>query len=84
VKESAGVWQTTDLGSAAYAHSQGLVIRAVDRNGGEVVFSFDDPKGVGPRLALDYTNSTVLQRYDNSMRALKKLAFGGPEKSRRR
>lgn len=72
--EPVGVWSTTDLGSAAYAHSRNLPIRQVRRTPQGVVFTFDDPKGLGPRLKIEFANSPE-RRYDESVRTLKKLAF---------
>lgn len=74
-------WETTDLGSAAFALSRGLVIRGVNRREGrDVVFSFDDPEGKGPGLMIAYANSSE-RKYDEAVRTLKKLA---PEFTRRR
>jgi hypothetical protein len=68
-------WRTTDLGSAAYAHARGLRIAKVDRRDREVEFTFEDPKQIGSALQIEYANSNEA-RYDESVRVMKKLAFG--------
>ena len=80
--------ETENLSFAAYAHMRGLrVIRAqVWRrpNGVRYLFVFDDPaaegapEGIWENLKLDFSNSEA-QRYDASVRTLKKLCQRGDD-----
>lgn len=68
--------QTRDLAFAAYAHMQGLRVKKAEEcrkgNANEYRFSFDDPDGRWEDLYVSFANSEA-SRYDNSVRALKKL-----------
>lgn len=80
-----GEWQTSDLGTAAYAHSRGLAIKGarVEDGSGDFVFLFDDPEGRGPGLQIEFMNSDC-RRFDESVRALKKLCYDNNARGGRR
>lgn len=67
---------TKDLAFAAYAHMEGLaVIRAVEQRKGavnEYAFLLDDPEDRWETLFTQFANSES-QKFDSSVRALKKL-----------
>lgn len=72
------VWSTTDFSIAAYLHSLGIrLINATLKPGSrqDYEFHFDDRSGKCSVLAIKFLN-TEEYRFDQSQRALKKLAFG--------
>jgi len=76
VSNQARAKTTKDLAFAAYAHMAGLaVIRAVEVRRGSVneySFLLDDPENRWESLFTSFANSES-QRFDSSVRALKKL-----------
>lgn len=68
-------WSTTDLGTAAYGLSRGLKIRDIQKDKGEVTYSFEDPEQKGKQFRFEYANSPE-RKHDESVRALKRLTFG--------
>lgn len=78
------VFATSDLGTAAYAFLRGLQLLGARRIEGErFSFRFADPEGRGERLRVDFINSESF-RFDESMRALKKLCYDRPDPRPRR
>lgn len=71
------VWETSDLGTAAFAHMLGLQLLGSARNqGGRFVFRFHDPEERGPNYQVDYLNSEC-RKFDAAVRSLKKLCHDG-------
>jgi len=50
------------------------LINAFRSSNGQFMFEFDDPQGLGPRLAIEFTNSESAV-YDNHVRNLKKILY---------
>lgn len=74
-KKKIKVWETTDLGTAAFVHMLGLnLLGASKAPGGRFMFRFEDPEGRGDNYAVDYLNSEC-RRFDSSVRSLKKLCY---------
>jgi hypothetical protein len=74
---SDGLVETTDLSIAAWWKMHGLVVvRARRKRGGQFDFLFRDPNGEARQLAIDFANSGA-QRFDQSVRSLKKLCSVG-------
>lgn len=77
VDKSGRVWETGDLGTAAYAHMRGLPILGVRRGqggGSRFMFMFEDPEEQGAEFQVDYLNSES-RRFDAAVRSLKKLCY---------
>lgn len=73
--QNAVTWETTDLGSAAYANLRGLSILGVTRGSdNKFTFRFADPGNKGQQLQIDYINSDC-RRFDEAVRSLKKLCY---------
>lgn len=67
---------TRDLALATFARLRGLeIVRAARKSRGDFEFLFRDPDGKWDALRIEWTNSEF-RRYDDEMRALKKLANG--------
>lgn len=86
-KESPGPsWKTTDMSLAAWMRARGKPIISLSRVEGrrnEFQFVFRDEEENCNELALDYLNSDA-HAYDTALRALKKMCFGLPVRSRPR
>lgn len=77
-KTEPSVWETSDLGTAAFAHMLGLKLLGSTRSpSGRFMFRFTDPEGRGPDYAVDYLNSECRQ-FDAAVRSLKKLCHDSP------
>lgn len=73
-----GEWETSDLGTAAFAHMLGLkLLGSVKDPRGSFIFRFSDPEGRGPNYEVDYLNSEC-RRFDSAVRSLKKLCHSRP------
>jgi len=67
---------TRDVALATFARLRGLqIVRATRRGKHDFEFVFKDPDGSWPDLEVEFVNSEC-RRYDDEMRALKKLASG--------
>lgn len=83
-------WETTDMSTAAYVALFGkpheVVLLKTERGGGgggdRYTFVFSDPKGHGPLLQVQFSNSDF-RKYDDQIRSLKKLCYDGKSRSRR-
>jgi len=65
---------TRDLALAAYLKLRGLrIVRALRKGRHDWEFTFEDPNRQWDTYAVEFTNSEC-RRYDDEMRALKKLA----------
>ena len=75
---NAGSWETSDMGTAAYVHMEGLRILGSQRErpGGRFLFRFADPDNKGFGLQVEYLNSKCRQ-FDAAVRSLKKLCYDG-------
>jgi hypothetical protein len=69
---AAKLWETRDLGSAAYALREGLKIHVVDRDRRGILYVFDDPDGRGEKLKYAFSNSPE-RRFDDCVKELKRL-----------
>ena len=79
---------TTDIGLAAYYLLHGLELTGIERdpnvrNTLDCIFCFRDPAGVADELLIRWTNSAE-QRFDNQMRALRKLVAQARRNGRQR
>jgi len=79
------VFESSDLGTAAYVHMRGLEILGVRQGShrGQFVFMFQDPEGQGKQLQVDYLNSES-RKFDGAVRSLKKLCYDRPKTGSRR
>lgn len=71
-------WATADFSIAAYLHAHGVELHSAclrHDSRSQYDFHFDDAAGECSRLAIAFVNSDS-HRFDQSQRALKKLAFG--------
>lgn len=73
--EAPRVRTTKDLALAAYLKMKGLPIVRAARRGRDFEFTFRDPEDRWDPLTIEFVNSEC-NRYDDSMRTLKKLASG--------
>ena len=68
-------FETSDIGIAAYVMMKGLKLSRASRGpGGRFKFVFEDPKNLGPRLAVDYVNSEAA-KFDANMKNLKNILY---------
>lgn len=80
------IWETTDLGTAAYIKSRGVSIhgvRKVSSKGGQFVFMFRDDDCVCRRYQIEFMNSDC-RKFDAAVRSLKKLCYDTRESRQRR
>lgn len=82
-------WKTSDMSTAAYVKMRGsthdITLLKVERTGNNHFdFVFNDPKGHGRLLQVEFMNSEF-RDYDAEIRSLKKLCYDGePSRSSRR
>lgn len=68
-------YKTSDLSIAAFLMMKGMkLINASKAASGQFMFEFDDPQGIGVKLAIEFTNSDCAV-YDNHVRNLKKILY---------
>ena len=71
-------WETSDLGTAAYAFMQGTKLLGSRCEGrGRWVFRFDATQDQGEQFQVEYLNSEC-RKFDSAVRSLKKLCYGDP------
>jgi hypothetical protein len=69
------MYNTSDIGIAAYLQLRGIKLKECKRlDSGKFHFSFDDPSGACPVLALEFLDSDFC-KFDNNVRNLKKILF---------
>ena len=69
------MYNTSDIGIAAYLQLRGLRIKECKRlETGKFFFSFEDPESIGPSLSLEFLESEFC-KFDNNVRNLKKILF---------
>ena len=72
------IYETSDLGTAAFVSMSGLEIlgatRGGPREGGRFIFRFADPEGRGANYQVEYVNSDC-RHFDDAVRSLKKLCY---------
>lgn len=81
---SSSVWTTADFSIAAYLHSRGVELssaRLKHDSRSQYDFHFDDIDSECRQFAIDFVNTDSF-RFDQSQRALKKLAFGWKDRER--
>jgi hypothetical protein len=68
-------FETSDIGIAAYVMMKGLRLQNASRgSSGRFCFTFDDPKDLGTRYAVDYVNSESA-KFDANMKNLKNILY---------
>ena len=69
------IFQTSDIGIAAYVMMQGLKLQQASRgHNGRFNFVFLDPNNKGKNLAVDYVNSESA-KFDANMKNLKNILY---------
>jgi len=69
------VFETSDIGVAAYIMMKGLRLRSATREkNGRFKFVFDDPSSIGQSLAVDFVNSESA-KFDAHIKNLKNILF---------
>lgn len=69
------IFQTSDIGIAAYVMMKGLKLKTASRgNNGRFSFIFDDPHDLGKNYAVDYVNSESA-KFDANMKNLKNILY---------
>lgn len=71
------LWQTRDLGSAAYALREGLAVHVVERDARGILYVFRDPEDRGEKLKYAFVNSPE-RRFDDCVKELKRLGATTP------
>ena len=68
-------YKTSDIGIAAFIMMKGLkLIEAKRSSTGRFLFTFEDPKSLAPKLAVEYLNSESA-KFDANMKNLKNILF---------
>lgn len=68
-------YKTSDLSIAAYLMMKGMKLLDAQRGQtGQFQFEFEDPQGLGVKLAIEFTGSDCAV-YDNHVRNLKKILY---------
>ena len=69
------IYKTSDLSIAAYLMMKGMKLTNAFRAGsGQFMFEFEDPDGIGTKLAIEFASSDCAV-YDNHVRNLKKILY---------
>ena len=68
-------YKTSDIGIAAFIMMKGLkLIEAKRSSTGRFLFTFEDPKSLASKLAVEYLNSESA-KFDANMKNLKNILF---------